>query len=109
MGSWRSDRSGRSGRRRAAVKGGERAGDHAAWDPPGAGGPPGPGQPARLRVLPALARSGQAGANGVALRVYPALSYSAGDRYPSDEWRRIRLKKTSMYSKMLALASSLVA
>ena len=46
---------------------------------------------------------------GAGLTVYEAFSYSAGDWYPSDEWRRIRLKKTSMYSKMLALASSLVA
>ena len=46
---------------------------------------------------------------GAGLRVYPALSYSAGDLYPSEECRRIRLKKTSMYSNKLVLASSLVA
>ena len=46
---------------------------------------------------------------GAGLTVYPVLSYSAGDRYPSDECRRMRLKKTSMYSKILALASRLVA
>jgi hypothetical protein len=46
---------------------------------------------------------------GARITVYPARSYSAGDMYPSDECRRIRLKKTSMYSKMLARASALVA
>ena len=46
---------------------------------------------------------------GAGLWVYPVRSYSAGDMYPSDECRRIRLKKTSIYSKMLALAASLVA
>jgi hypothetical protein len=45
---------------------------------------------------------------GRGVRVYPACSYSEGDMYPSDECRRTRLKKISMYSKMLALASSLV-
>ena len=46
---------------------------------------------------------------GAGLRVYPALSYSTGDMYPSDECRRMRLKKTSMDSNRLDLASSLVA
>ena len=46
---------------------------------------------------------------GAGLRVYAAISYSAGDLYPSDECRRTRLKKTSMYSNRLALACSLVA
>jgi len=33
---------------------------------------------------------------GTEIRVYPALSYSAGDTYPSDECRRTRFLKTSM-------------
>ncbi len=50
-----------------AKRGAPSAGDHAAGDPPGPGEAAGPGQPARLRVLPALARSRKGEANGVAL------------------------------------------
>jgi hypothetical protein len=46
---------------------------------------------------------------GAEVRFYAAISYSAGDLYPSDECRRTRLKKTSMYSNRLALAHSRVS
>ena len=57
----------RRGRPRPGKRGAPSPGDHAAGDPSGAGAVAGPDQPARLRVLPALARSRQVGANGVAL------------------------------------------
>ena len=57
----------RRGRPRPGKRGAPSPGDHAAGDPPGAATPAGPGQPTRLRVLPALARPRQTEANGVAL------------------------------------------
>src|SRR3954462_6069789 len=54
-----------------AKRGRPSAGDHAAGDPPGVAAAAGAGQPARLRVLPALARPQQNQANGVALVLKP--------------------------------------